>query len=326
MKHKITINDVAKKAGVSVTTVSLVLNNKQKKFSEKTIHAIHAAIKELGFIKNQNAAFLREKKSNLIGLIAHQHANGFYEALLNEIEQEIFLQDKLSFVCHLAHESEITKKISSMIGMGCDHFILCLGDSFLESVCALLNENQCHFILIVQSELIQYEAPTLIYDNYQSCKNIMIQLIQQGHRKIAYLGGAIDSLTRAERLRGYIEALMEFGLSFNSKWILSVEALKSELDFEQFITQNGSVSAFLCHDQTLAIPFYAAATKLGRSFQQSEVQNYFESTIKVIGFNGSHALFSAYFNIEWINAPFKEMAQKAVRLLECPSTKERIFF
>lgn len=85
---KVSIIDVAKLAGVSVSTVSLVLRQKGK-ISEATIEKVHAAINTLGYVHNIAAANLRANTSNLIGLILRDFSDSFSIKVMASIVQEL---------------------------------------------------------------------------------------------------------------------------------------------------------------------------------------------------------------------------------------------
>lgn len=94
---KVSIIDVAKRAGVSVSTVSLVLRQKGK-ISEATIEKVHAAINTLGYVHNIAAANLRANTSNLIGLILRDFSDSFSIKVMASIVQELEKQGFMVFL------------------------------------------------------------------------------------------------------------------------------------------------------------------------------------------------------------------------------------
>ncbi|MDM1673947.1 LacI family DNA-binding transcriptional regulator, partial [Escherichia coli] len=94
---KVSIIDVAKSAGVSVSTVSLALRQKGK-ISEATIEKVHAAITELGYVHNVAAANLRSNTSNLIGLILRDFSDSFSIKVMASIVQELEAQGYMVFL------------------------------------------------------------------------------------------------------------------------------------------------------------------------------------------------------------------------------------
>ena len=102
---KVSIIDVAKHAGVSVSTVSLVLRQKGK-ISEATIGKVNAAITTLGYVHNVAAANLRANTSNLIGLILRDFSDSFSIKVMASIVQELEKQGYMVFLGQPLNDDE----------------------------------------------------------------------------------------------------------------------------------------------------------------------------------------------------------------------------
>ncbi|HCH38679.1 MAG TPA: LacI family transcriptional regulator, partial [Enterobacter sp.] len=102
---KVSIIDVAREAGVSVSTVSLVLRQKGK-ISEATIEKVHAAITALGYVHNVAAANLRANTSNLIGLILRDFSDSFSIKVMASIVQELEKQGYMVFLGQPLNDGE----------------------------------------------------------------------------------------------------------------------------------------------------------------------------------------------------------------------------
>lgn len=314
MKNKITIQDVAKKAGVSVTTVSFALNGKGR-ISQKTIETIQTAIDELGFIKNRSAASLRQSQSSLIGIVFETQLNDFFNLILNEIEQQLFVKDKHTFFCKINQQADLVKKLSIMVEMRCDGVILCLEESILEEAILFLSTNHLPFVVISQA-VKKNNIPIVLSNSYEISKNATQNLLEAGHKKIAYLGGEINSVLRSERLTAYIESLMNNGLSFSAELIQDEAQLQKSEDLERFIARNPYVTAFICHDKKIAMALYIAAIKRGKRFNPNKNEHYFENSIQILSFDCDDSLLFQDFPIVWINANIKEITSKAINLLD----------
>lgn len=102
--RKVTIVDVAQQAGVSVTTVSLVLSGKGR-ISRKTADKVNAAIEELGYVRNQQAATLRDNISNVIGLIVKDITEPFYAEVAAGVSEYAETQGKQVFLTQCGNSS-----------------------------------------------------------------------------------------------------------------------------------------------------------------------------------------------------------------------------
>lgn len=314
MKTKATIQDVAKKAGVSVTTVSFALNGKGR-ISKKTKEIIQAAVEELGFIKNRNAASLRQAHSSLIGLAFDQQLNDFFNLVFNEVEQQLFIQGKHTFFCKINHTSDLIKKLSVMIEMGCDGVILCLKETILDKAISFLSANHLPFVVISQAKKRE-DRLVVTSDNYQISQMATSQLLESGHKKIAYLGGKMDSMLRSERLSGYIESIMNHGLPFYPEFTQDENQVQTSDDFERFIAQHPFVSGFICHDKKTALALYIAAIKRGKKFNLNKNDHYFDNSIEILSFDCDDYSVFQNFPIHWMNANVYEITKEAILLLD----------
>ena len=102
MRSKLT--DVAKKAGVSPTTVSRVINN-YGYLSEKTKNKVYQAIQELNYRPNSLARSLQGKQTNLIGVIVPDITNPFFAELVSSIEKELFNKGYKMILCNANYDS-----------------------------------------------------------------------------------------------------------------------------------------------------------------------------------------------------------------------------
>ena len=102
---KVTITEVAKHAGVSVTTVSMVLGNKGR-ISPDTIEKVNAAVEELGYIRNRAAANLRSNSSEIIGLILKDISDPYYAEVAAGLSEEIEQQGYMLFLAQSGDSQE----------------------------------------------------------------------------------------------------------------------------------------------------------------------------------------------------------------------------
>ncbi|QVV75688.1 LacI family DNA-binding transcriptional regulator, partial [Serratia marcescens] len=102
---KITITDVAQQAGVSVTTVSLVLSGKGR-ISPTTVEKVNQAIEQLGYVRNRQAATLRGGESGVIGLILRDICEPFYAEMTAGLSEALEAHDKLLFLTQSGRDGQ----------------------------------------------------------------------------------------------------------------------------------------------------------------------------------------------------------------------------
>ncbi|MEZ3500292.1 Mal regulon transcriptional regulator MalI [Pantoea sp. KPR_PJ] len=216
-QQKITINEVASAAGVSVTTVSLVLSGKGR-ISSATVERVNQAITQLGYVRNRSAAALRGGSSGTIGVIVRDLSQRFYAELTAGLSEALEAQGKTVLLTQSgAHGQHLTRCFDSLIAQGVDAVVLG-GDA--RNAAALAPGVP----LICASRASYLEgADSLRPDNALGGRMATEFLLRQGHQHIAWLGGCGASLTRAERIGGYCATLIQHGLPFNPEWIIECD-------------------------------------------------------------------------------------------------------
>lgn len=140
--RKVTIVDVAQQAGVSVTTVSLVLSGKGR-ISRKTADKVNAAIEELGYVRNQQAATLRDNISNVIGLIVKDITEPFYAEVAAGVSEYAETQGKQVFLTQCGNSSaRFARSLDSLIRYGVDGVIVGGGKFLTNDVVERINHYQ----------------------------------------------------------------------------------------------------------------------------------------------------------------------------------------
>jgi LacI family transcriptional regulator of maltose regulon len=208
---KVSIIDVAKHAGVSVSTVSLVLRQKGK-ISEATIEKVNAAINTLGYVHNVAAANLRANTSNLIGLILRDFSDSFSIKVMASIVQELEKQGIWFF-------SASRRTTMTILNAAC-----CRLSSRASPVLSIwpriparpLPEQIRHCplpLVVVSQSLLDEKCNLVMRDNRQAANLAVRYLIERGHRNIAYIGGREGCLIREQRLLGFRSAMAQTGWS-----------------------------------------------------------------------------------------------------------------
>ena len=316
--RKVTITDVAQDAGVSVTTVSLVLSGKGR-ISQKTSDKVNATIEALGYVRNQQAAFLRDNVSNVIGLIVPDLTEPFYSEVASGISQYIEKQNKIVFLtqCGKSRES-FDLCLNSLIRYGVDGIIVG-GGAFLNSE-VLLRLAHHHIPVVCAARASECSGVDLIRpDNTLAAKIATEHLIKNGHRQIAYFGGESHSLTRAERIGGYCSTLIQYGLPFRSEWIIDVDNKQQNIieKITDFLQLYPKVSAVVCHNTATALGAYLGALKIGNTISSADNHSYFSQEIALLGFDdiGSEALYD--IPVSFITQPSKEVGgHAAIRIID----------
>lgn len=218
-----TIKDIAAKTNLSVTTVSLVLNNKPSKISQKTKELVLKTAKELHYRPNQLAVSLIKKRTKTIGLIVSDIRNNFFSSLAKGIEDECRKNGWTLILCNTSdnHQRDI-EYINVLASKSVDGILYCMSiDSNLENFKQsydLLGTLNIPFVMIDRSYPVPNPAIVRL-DHIRGGYMATRHLLELGHRQIACVTGPNYLEDSRDRLHGYKKALDEAHIAFDESLI-----------------------------------------------------------------------------------------------------------
>ncbi|MEO6087069.1 MAG: LacI family DNA-binding transcriptional regulator [Umezawaea sp.] len=302
------IRDVAERAGVSLGTVSNVLNRPDK-VSETTREVVLAAIADLGFVRNSQAAQLRAGTSWSIGLIALDLANPFFHDIARGIED---VATELGYALVLCNSDEQAAR----------------EDRYLR----LLEEQRVRGMLITpvgpMSErldaLRRRGTPTVLVDRHDprvDCCSVAVDdvaggelagahLVALGHRRIAYVTGPLSLRQCKDRLTGLRRAVADQGVIVD---VIEVPALKARHGYEAaraLFDDGGNPTAVFCANDLLALGVLRAAVSTGRRVPDD---------IALLGYDDIEFAADAAVPLSSVRQPTLHIGRTAAQLLveEC---------
>lgn len=218
MKNTVTIKDVAKKAGVSISTVSRVINN-SKPVTDEIKRKVLEVIEETGYVPNPLARSLVTKKSQLIGVVVPEVSDSFVNEILNGIEEiarmynyDILLSNTYS------DKNEEMRSINLLRAKQIEGMVMISWNLEKEQIDFI--ENCGIPTTYISKTARDYDVPTVSVNNEKATYDMTKHLISQGHKKIAFImTSADDTRLEKERLDGYKSALEESGLTFDENLV-----------------------------------------------------------------------------------------------------------
>ena len=259
-----TIVDVAKAAGVSVATVSRVLNGKTRPDSPQSVKVRQAAA-ELGYAPNPTARNLRRSESRVILILVPNITNPYYAHIISGIGEAAHQMGYSAFLCNTAGSRDLEEQVLGRLSRRqADGAILMateLGSGYLKPYAQRYPIVQC-------SEYDpDIDIPHVSVDNYRAGREVMSYLLDLGHRRI----GIISSLNRygstQQRLRGYRDALKRAGLPVRQDYIryAAVDySFSSGFDAAvSLLSQEERPTALFAISDMLALGAIAGAQELG---------------------------------------------------------------
>lgn len=204
IKRTVTIQDVAKTAGVSVSTVSRVLNGKVDVASE-TQERILSVIDELGFTTNIAARSMRSQRKNLIGLIMPDIAYPFAFEVMKGVNQ-VITETEFDLMVYTTGNVRKTGTASHE-----QKYVSLLNNSLTDGVILVApvsgDFSTVGPIVSIDSVVPNPTHPSVHATNYQGAREVVEYLIGLGHRRIGHISGRPELESSIRRLKGYREAL-----------------------------------------------------------------------------------------------------------------------
>ena len=211
-KSRVTVVDIARAAGVSKSTVSLVLQASPL-VNEATRAKVSAVIRELGYVYNRGAANLRQSASSrIIGIVVNDLTNSFFAELAVGMDMVMQSAGYVQFLSNSAESVDRQREvIASMREHGISGLILSPARGTDAADLKPLAASGIPVVAVVRN-VTGAKISSLLSDNYAGAKDAVRHLVSLGHSRIAFLGGIPNTTVFAERVEGWRDALAEAGL------------------------------------------------------------------------------------------------------------------
>jgi DNA-binding LacI/PurR family transcriptional regulator len=223
---KATVKDVARVAGVSIATVSRVINNSGLVASDKQ-NAVERALATLDYIPNQLARSLISRRSRAIGLVVPTISNPLFGPTIAAIERRFDLAG-YAVLIHCCERDPVRefKQVRALIERGVDGLIL-TGSVHLPELEELLSRHQLPYVsqdVAVQMPL----GPSIALDNAGAMRTAIDHLYDVGHRRIAVLTGPIHNTPPVhDRFVGAVARIREHQLDLPAEWLVVADDYES---------------------------------------------------------------------------------------------------
>lgn len=300
---RVKLQDVAKLAGVSVTTVSRVLNNRGY-LSKQTINKVHQAMEELNYRPNAVARQLYKQRTDLVGLVFPTVNNPFFGQLEAELETRLY---ELGYRVVMGNSQNNPGKEEQYLQLLFNGQIdgLIVG-AHNEGIEAYHNTN----LPIVSIErIVSKQIPVVAADNYQGGCLATQRLLDAGCQHIIHTNYPATLATpNQERRRGYEELMTKYGrekMTYEISFDLPDD--QKAAVFDRLFAEHPECDGIFADNDTNARLAINAAQKAGKRVPED---------VKVIGYDGASSTRLLFPDLTTIQQPIPEMAQAAVDLLQ----------
>ncbi len=300
------MQDVAERAGVSVATVSHVIN-KTRPVSEELQARVSLAMDDLGYQPNLLARSLRRGKTFTIGMIVPDSANPFFAEIARGVEDLSYKQGYSIILCNT--DNDIEKEIFNinvLVEKRVDGILFIAAGMSAEHVHSLQERGMP--VVIADREIPGVEVDSVFPDNAHGGWRAVRHLIDLGHKRIGCITGPSDLTPSAERVTGYRQALGEAGLNIDEAIIV-----KGDFQYdsgyrvaEQLLTLNDPPTAIFACNDLMGIGAISAAWKLNRQVP---------GDLSIIGFDNIRLASFTVPPLTTIEQPIYDMGELAITML-----------
>lgn len=275
---KVTINDVAREAGVSKATVSRVLSNNER-ISEETRLRVKEVIDRLGYKPNVMARNLAKNQTKTIGVILPMDASvSFGNPIFIQMMQGIsmYAQEKHYFLMYaFGTEEEEERNITEFSQNGIVDGIIILKSEVNDKIIKKLRQSQFPFVVIGRPGR-ETSVLWVDNDNFGATYEIVESMIHKGHQKIAFIGAKPKWTVSKDRLEGYKRALQVNNVPYEESLVYHGEAFNEETGRKGIIEiLKDEPTAIIAADDLIAVGVNDHLSKMGEEHKA------------VVGFNNT---------------------------------------
>lgn len=301
---KPSIRDIAALAGVSVATVSRVINNNGR-FSEETRKRVQAIIDENGYVTNMAARSLRSSRSRTVGLIIPDISNEWFSQVVLEIEKSFFEEGYSVFICNTSASEEKEARYFRLLDSKMVDGIICISGQPSIPVDAI--SRSIPIICIDRKPETDSDICYVESDHFQGGYLATSALIEHGCRRIVMVSRHHELSPSLSRYKGYLQALADHGIAPDERLHVEIEA-----DVAAGTGTRNAMDALLAQ----GVPFDGVfATNDSRAFQviSSLLANGINvpRDVKVIGFDDTLIASACRPSITTIHQDVHALAQAA---------------
>jgi LacI family purine nucleotide synthesis repressor len=279
-----TIKDVAKRAGVSTTTVSHVIN-KTRFVAEETKAAVRAAIKDLHYSPSAVARSLKVNNTKSIGLLATSSEAPYFAEVIEAVENSCFAKGYTLILCNSHNNLEKQK-----------------------AYLAMLAQKRVDGLLVDWGEAQNDFTDSIIDNAFEGGYLAGRYLVERGHRDIGAIPGQLNRNTGGGRYRGFLKAMNEANIAVRDEWVVQgdFEPESGYQAMQKILNQKQRPTAVFCGGDVMAMGAICAADEMGLRVPQD---------ISVIGYDNVRN--ARYFSpaLTTVHQPKERLGEMAFTML-----------
>jgi LacI family transcriptional regulator len=308
MKKGSSIRDIANKLGVSVTTVSFILNGKaeENRISKSLADKVVKYAKDQGYVPNQLARSLRLGKTHILGLLVEDISNPFFGNIAGQIEEVADKRGYKIFYCSAKNSMAKTKELIKVFEeRQVDGYIITPVEGIQEKIKSLLNNR--NRVILFDRYFPDIDTNYVVVDNEEGAYLATAHLARQGYKKIAFITIVSEQTQMKGRLEGYKKALKENKLKpLVKKLAFNEDSGKLIGEIKEFLEKNKAVDAVFFGTNYLGVSGLEAIKRLNLKIP---------SDIGVVSFD-DHDLFRLHSPaVTAVAQPIEKISENLINIL-----------
>lgn len=301
------IKDIARIAGVSVATVSYVLNRKEgSRISEATQKKILEVAENINYTPNKIAKSLKMSKSKLIGLIVADISNDFYSNIARSIEDEAMKLGYTLLIGSCDENPEKFKKLTELFSeQQVDGMIIAPVVDSDDAINKLIREE--YPIVTIDRYLKNVNLPGVMINNFEVSQHICDYLLKKNFNELIYVGYDTELPHLLDRQHGFEKRIEKSGIAVK-RILTDIHNITEEV--------NGQLKNKLDLSKKTAI--YFSSNKLGIAGLRYLIDNNIKvpEDVSLVAFDETEAYYLFPTEVSFVQQPLAEMARESVKLLD----------
>lgn len=305
---RISIKDVALKAGVSIASVSYVLNNKiDSRIPQETIDKVKHAAEELNYRPNNIAKSLKTQRTHIIGLVVADIANHYFSQLARIIEDEA---NKLGYTLLIGSSDENAEKFEALINMFADRQAdgLIIAPVENSEKCLLKLQKQKIPFVLIDRYLSGVEADSIQINNYDISQKVTEHLINGGYKNILLVAYKTELQHLLQRTQAFLNTLEKHQIQNSQVLLADKDYIDRDINtgLENMLQNAVKPDAIFFTSNKLAVSGLKKLTQLGINIPQD---------IAVAAFDETEAYELFPVPLTYVKQPLSAIGTTAVKML-----------
>ena len=302
----INIKEIAQKAGVSIATVSRVMNNNGS-VREETRRKILQIVQEFNYKPNTIARSLSRRQTETIGVILPELVDEYFTDIIRGIDEEAYRTRNYVIVSSSHRQRNTVETLLEFMGSGRVDGVILMAPKIQNEIYAHIQKSNKPVVLLNSCEGLDNFVCFNI-NNYQGASSIVEHLIGHSYKNIGMIRGPEDNCDADERFRGYTDALNQHNIDFQNSLVVPGDfTVKSGYyGFIRLMSQSKKPEAIFAANDMMAVGAYQAAKNSNIKIPQD---------VAIVGFDDIYLTQLLSPRLTTVHVPIVELGTKATRYL-----------